>query len=521
MTAAKEAIEACLSKLPPTPPESRQMSQKLNEVLGQLKVERKKLETTKAELATAENGFMSATERYMQAETRMDRMRSTVVNNLEKQGRMLSVASSESEQVNGDKATASAQVDGEALTKLRTAKDEAAVEAAKRKEHATKLEEENKKLSSEMTALTTRLASLSDEDYAKTELFKASKSQHEDLIKRINHLEATNIQLRDEAKKLREDRMAYRKQADEEAQKTVEESEAALSRLDADLQRIRQERDQLQDKYAIAKPLKPDYRVSLEKMEQMTQAKDSRIAAFEEEIKQLKARLGESSPEATQNGDLSESLSADELRQKYAALQKELTGLKAEIPHMEEAYTKYHGLALKKVNEFQAYENNIAIANAEKAKADQKFFGAMKSKEAREGQIRTLQAQNAKTSALISAFKDEQGKSSELIRNLEKQCAEHQASVEAMTYKEQQLQSQADGAEAKAKALEKSLEELKKTIESKETAAKEAQHAQREAEVELESSKTRLTEVQKKVESLSKKAKSGDPNSDLEMLKVR
>jgi len=106
---------------------------------------------------------------------------------------------------------------------------------------------------------------LTDDDYAKTDLFKTLKSQHEDVIKRINNLEATNVQLREEAQKLQAERTAYRIQMDDESRAVISETESQLARAEADLTRIRNSRDELLADIAIRRLAKKNTRRRLTK----------------------------------------------------------------------------------------------------------------------------------------------------------------------------------------------------------------------------------------------------------------
>jgi E3 ubiquitin-protein ligase BRE1 len=509
-------VEECLAKLPAAPGDIRLLQQKLTETLGALKSEQRAADKLRLEAKALQTGYEGATERYLKAEKKLDRLRSGVLTNLEKQGRMQSTIAPENEQVNGDSSGSASKADSGALNELRAEAQKALLEAEKRKEHLDKLEEENKTLMAEVTTLTTRITCLSDEDFAKTDLFKASKAQQEDLIKRINHLEATHIQLRDEAKKYQAERMAYRRQVDEEARKQVDESEQQLGKLDADLQRIRQERDLLQDKVAILRASKPEFKATIEKVEMISKAKDERIAAFEEQVRRLQVAAKEVEVQESQELD---SLSPDELKARVASLRKELDGLKSELPHMETAYTKYHSLAMKKVNEFRAFEDRISQLNAEKAKADQKYYGAMKDKDARDAQNKILQAQNNKTSALISAFKENETKLHEALRNLEKQVAEHQAIVADMTNQHQVALQQAQQSEATAKHISLNVVDLKKKLSEKDDVLLAARKAQRDAEVEVEKLKVDVASQKLEVEEWRKKARS-NPTEEVDLLRV-
>ena len=513
--AIKSAIEECMSKFPAAPADIRMLQQKLNETLAALKSEKKVVDRLSKESSDHKTAWEAATERYLKAEKRVDRIKSSALNNLEKQGRVPTSASTQNEQVNGDSSSVVA-TDSGAVRDLEDAHKKALIESTKSKEQLERLEEENKKLTAEISTLTTRLTCLSDDDFAKTDLFKASKAQQEDLIKRINHLEGTNIQLREEAKKLQAERMEYRRKVDEETRKSVEEAEQQMGKVDSDLQRIRQERDALQDKLNITKAARPEYRATLEKMEVASKAKDARIAALEEQSARLKVVAKE--VEVQTSADL-DSLSAADLKAKVSMLQKELEGLQAELPHMEAAYTKYHSLGTKKVNEFKSLEERVTLLNAEKAKADQKFYTAMKDKEAVESKSKYLSAQNAKTSALISAFKETEGKLHEAVRNLEKQIAEHQMVVTDITTQHQSSLQQAQQAETMSKHIMMNVVDLKKKLSEKDDGLAAARKAQHEAETGTEKLQVDLESLKKDVEEWRGKARS-NPTEEVNLLRV-
>ncbi|KAI5292510.1 E3 ubiquitin-protein ligase bre1, partial [Ascosphaera atra] len=161
----------------------------------------------------------------------------------------------------------------------------------KQKEQLEKLEADNAKLLSQVTELNVRFTKLSDEDYSQTDLFKQLKSQHEDVIKRINHLEALNIQLREEAQSLQAERTAYRIQIENESQAAVKEKESQLTKAEFDLARIRNTRDELLADQAVKKSVLDQERTATAHSKELLEARDQRIQSLESEVERLRLQI--------------------------------------------------------------------------------------------------------------------------------------------------------------------------------------------------------------------------------------
>ena len=516
----KAALEDLYARIPSSSPEIAQLQQQLNKALTAEREHAMKLQQVNFEKEQLAERLENATERYLKAEKKLDRSKSAAVAAIDRQGQLqsqLAPPEQSSTTVNGNSKAASPEISTAAVQEAEEAKLEAVAAAEKRKEQLEQLELESKGLTEQITTLTSRLSNLTDEDYAKTELFKAAKSQHEDLIKRIEHLEATHVQLREEAKKLQAERTAYRAQMEEEASITVKESESDLAKAESNEQRLRAERDTIQSRCSILESSRSEHKVTIQKLQELVDARDSRIQDLEAEISQLEGQLRGVDIDSEENLD---GLTPDELKTRLINVQKERSLLQQETTHMETALKKLQGLAVKKVDEFRSFEDRIAQLQAEKAKADQKYFGAMKTKDARTAERDVLATQNKKTSSLIAAFKETIAKLEENERVLEKQLAEQRDAIEFLTYQQQTIQQTASQVEAASKESTNHIVELQKSLATKDGAVSAAQHAQREAEVEVEKLKVSLAEAKKKAEEWRTKARS-NPSDEVEMLMVR
>lgn len=456
----------------------------------------------------------TATHRYLVAEKKIDRFKSQQVQKLEQSA----VASTVKEE------TPSAGVKKEATNgtspeiavseELETARSQAVAEASKRKAQLEDVERENKKLTEELSALKVKLTGLSDDDYAKTDLFKALKTQHEDVIKRINNLEATNIQLREEAQKYQAERTAYRIKIDDESRSSLAESESAVSQAEANLARIRNARDELVAKNHILETSHKDSEASNGQSKELVGACESRIAALESECERLRLQIAERQPGEPMETDDS---SPEQLRGKIANLETQLKLLSGELPSMEAAWKKAQAIAGKKIADLAAWEESVARANADKAKADQKFFAAMKAKGEMEQQIRVLRLQATKSTEVVSQLKEADSLSRSLVDKLEKQTAEMRSQMDELSVQHRQLQQKVNENAITSEGYVSQIAELKKVVEAKDAAYLTARHTQREACTERDGLAAQVDGLKEQIQVWKKKSK-GEQSSDAALM---
>ena len=520
-------ISAVISQLfrrgPSAVPEVTQLQGRIAELLATEKGHIVELEKSRLEKEKLLDRLEDASLRYMLAEKKLDRSKSATVAKLEKQA----IAGGRSETGSGlggsNQDTSNGQSDSMTDSKdgfqgVEEARKEAMVESAKRKEQLESLEVENGKLTAEITNLTNRLSHLSDDDYSKSDLFKQLRSQHEDVIKRINDLEATNVQLREEAQRLQVERTAYRVQIEKESRGTLVEKESQLVQLETDLTRIRSARDELIADQSMRKTAQSQERIAIDQIKELANAKEERVKALESEIARLKIQSGD--PRRLMNGTSnSDDLSTADLQVRYGNLEKQYSLLNNELQSMESAFKRTSNVAQQKLNNVSLMEEKMVRLSAEKARADQKYFAAMKAKEAREQEIRSLRAQNSKSSDMVSSLKDSEAANRALQINLEKQIVELKDSVITLEIKSRSSQQQLSEKNILLEGLKGQVEELKKNLEAKDTSSSTTSTTFRKAEVEIETLKVRLEETKKNLESWKTRGL-GNQSGEYEMLRV-
>lgn len=356
---------------------------------------------------------------------------------------------------------------------------------------------------------------MTDDDYANTDLFKLLRSQHEDVIKRINHLEATNVQLRQEAEKLHAERTSFRNQLESETQSAITEKETQLLRAESDLARIRNARDELLADQQMRKAAQEQELAAHLKIQELASAREAQIKALESEVDRLRVTVEAVRAEEPKFEDIP----IEDLRTKYQALDRQYTMLNTELSSMQTVCKKYSGLAAQKVAEFAALEEKVHRLTAEKAKADQKYFAAMKSKEARESEVRLLRVQNAKSSDIVSQLKEAEAATRSLLANMDKQLAEGKEALNAVSNKLRAAQQQVTESGIAIDGLKAQVTELQTLASSKDAAIANATTACRKAELETEGLKASLVDAKKSMDSWKNKSL-GNSSSEHEMLRV-
>lgn len=448
----------------------------------------------------------------MIAEKKLDRERSARVAKLEGQA----TASSSAPKV--ETSSSKQASDGVPSDQLASDESEAArkkaVEQAERKHRQLeKAVRESVLLTEELTTLKAKLAGLTDEDYAKTDLFKALREQHVDTIKRVNDLEAINLQLQEEAKTLQGERTLFREEADNELRTATIELQSQLAQSEAEIARAKHDRDVERSRLAQREGTVEDHRASMEQLRSLVEAKDTRITALEAEAERLRGRESASASTDTAPAD------AATLQQKLDQAVRERSSLEKELRSMETAFRKASATANKKINDILNAEQTIQRLSADKTKAEQARFAAQKATEFTRHENKLLRAQEVKSSDIVSQLKEAESSSRALLITLEKQLAEVKDALGSVTSQYRSAQLIVTEQKSTVERLSSQSEELKKMLLVKDSAAQTAEAAQRRAEDDLVEFKAKFERQEKSLAAMKKKA-AGNESEELEILRV-
>ncbi|KAG0160518.1 hypothetical protein PDIDSM_8048 [Penicillium digitatum] len=509
-------ISQVQSRSKDAPAEVSEVQTRLAKKLAEEKVTIAELEKTLAEKQQLEESLEEASLRYLVAEKKLDRAKSLTVAKLEKQQSMGIQRPGETAQSKGEESspTNGGTSNGDRNAELEEANNKLTAISEKQKEQVRKLEAENASLLGQITDIKVKSSKFTDDDYAHTDLFKHLRSQYDDVVKRINHLEATNVQLREEAEKYRSERTAYKIQLEDETKRTIAEKEAQLMRAETDLARIRNARDELLADQQMRKAAQDQKKTSSLKLQELADAREARIAALESESQRLRLQI-----EGSKSDDNINDMPLEELRAKYTILERQYAMLNTELTSMQTAYTKFATLASQKVTDFEAMEERVARLTAEKSKADQKFFAAMKSKEARDVEVRTLRMQSSKTSDIVSQLKESEATTRSLLSNMDKQASETKEALNAALSKHRATQQQLTESNILMEGLKNQVAELKGLSVSKDSTLGSTTSALRQAETEVAGLKQALSDTKKSLDNWKNKSL-GNSSSEYEMLRT-
>jgi len=521
----KSAIADLFGRLSTPPsPDVESLRRQLNDALAREKVHVVELRAALDAQESLNERLESASYRYVKAEKQLDRAKSAQVLKLEKQaimgggGDVMSPTTSKKagnsvvkkeqhphgETTNGEPrengVTSSSLAEAESLHR------ETLAVLDRQKAQVSDLEAENARLTNELSAARTRLASLSDDDYAATPLFQHLTSHFSVLTSRVNDLEATNSALRAETQRLQAERSAYRRQVDEDFRGQLEEVEGQVARAEGDLARIRCARDELVAENAVLRVGKEGRGTG--RGRELVEAWEERVRALEGEVERRK--ISTAAVVAVTHGEGEEEEEEEVevvgvLKGKIRALEQQHALLSNELASMEAAWRKTSALAQRRVEEAAAQEDALARLQAEKAKADQKYFAAMKAKDLRDAEVRVLKSQNARSADIVSQLKEAEGKMRELVVVAERAAAEKGEAVRRLEGVVRSAEVEKEGLKREGEGWKRRVEELGRLVGEKDEAILKAEKGRREGEVEGERLRVKVEEARSELKGLLRK----------------
>ncbi|KAH0494107.1 hypothetical protein TgHK011_000740 [Trichoderma gracile] len=508
-TKAESLINRLAAQRENIAPKTAELESQIANLLAKQKEYHLNLDRLSAEKEQLSEQLNAATLRYFKAEKKLDRAKSAQVQRLEQQAFANATRPVTTPTEGGSEPS---EANGNAL-ELTMKYEEAAATVSKQKEQLDSLFAELKSLQEENTTLKSRRETLSDEDYIRTDVFKQFKSQNEELIKRVNTLEASSKQLREEAEKFQAERTAFRAQLEADMNQVAQDYEADIAARDQDLARVRSARDEILAENVQRRANAEQERIAMEHIKELVAAKEDRISALESEVARLKPASPTEGEEAGGGSD-AEALSEEELRQRYKKLKQDFDSINQELPAMEKAYKKMKDLAQKKVLDFVALEEKVAVLIAEKSKADQKYFAARKDADTRNGEIRTLRHQSVKSAELIAQLKDFESQTRTLLTNLEKQLADLKQANAVLVAENKKMEVSSLEAARRSESVAKQVADLTNLVKSKDSSTAIIRERNAMQEVEVEKLKIRIEHVQKDRDSWKNKALSNSSEEE-------
>ncbi|VBB85493.1 E3 ubiquitin ligase, putative [Yarrowia lipolytica] len=290
-------------------------------------------------------------------------------------------------------------------------------------------EEQMKELDAKIAALeheaslfNAKMADLSESDLLDhSGAFKAAKEQLSDKTGQILALEKSRDAISAEKMALDENRQQYRSTIKREFEKRESELRSQLSRAETDLVRIRTARDEILADLSQKKATEADKLKTIESLKELGEVYKLRIGTLESEVQ----RWRKEGNEGVNMSSNVEGKSLEELKKEVTVLTLTNQSLMAEIPGMEAAFVSAQKMAENKALDVADRESRLTKLLAEKAKADEKYFAAMRHKDALGAENAKLKAQMVKSSELVNQLQEVDAKTRAKIDVLEKTLSEY------------------------------------------------------------------------------------------------
>ncbi|KAK9377563.1 BRE1 E3 ubiquitin ligase-domain-containing protein [Lipomyces chichibuensis] len=480
-------IFTSLQSLPSnTSTDSKILQESLSELSAQITLLKTENERLRDEREDISRRLTDATFKFMSAEKKLDRLKSSTLAKIERTGMSSpSVKREGSAEEKPEHEKKSEEVDEKVIARIQ---EESEAVVKKQAEELRQLQEKVVNLTDEISKLNMKLTSISEAEVLNSEPYKTLKVRFEALSTRASHLEVLNDVIKQESEKLSSERTEYRELLTAEYKAMADDLQNQLKKSEQDLIRIRSARDDLLQDLSIRKSKEEQKLIAMKELEELAETRSSRIKTLEMEVERLKSQLETTNGNPTPSPDDS----PVELLKRIEKLEKQNQFLSAELPGLETAFNEAHAQSTRKVTEIMEREERMSRLLAEKSKADQKYFSAMRAKEAIALENRALKAQSLKSGEIIQQLRDAEQSVSQKVSTLEKQLAELETVRHAYQKQLQEVQRKCSEQTVSIDGFKAQIEKLQSDLQARSTAILGETDARRQAEEQVERQKVEL-----------------------------
>lgn len=446
----------------------------------------------KANTQNLESQLQEMTTKYLDAQKDISKLQSPVTNALlgnkleqepqepEKPAAVAEAPETKNEQLNGSEKE---KVDTEELKELELKLDQA--KAVIEKQHQQLKDQDNQIVSLNETIRHTnnRLAHLTDADLQHSHIYRSLRRRVDDLLNQLDRLDQINAQYARDKSNLISERAEFQERLRRDYDARLDEMQARLTRAESDVSRIRAARDEMLSSLSIKKAADADRTKSFEQMKELVAIRETRIKSLEEEIRRFKAN--NTNDEAGKTDPELETSSIDELKQLVCKLKRDKSSLEAELPDLEAAFNSAHQKATAKVMDYMDREAKMNKLNVEKTKADEKYFSAMRSKDALNAEYQKVRSQLSRNAEWIQQLKDTERKNQHQIGVLEHKVDDMQMKIDTLERDRNALNGKCTESERRGDSLRALTDRLEVELKNKDKAIRNEVEARRQTEQEV------------------------------------
>ncbi|KAG5519768.1 hypothetical protein PMAC_000041 [Pneumocystis sp. 'macacae'] len=359
----------------------------------------------------------------------------------------------------------------------------------KRLSEISKMNSQNSELHEQLINLQLKLKNLNEEDILHSDAYCFLRTKFEHCAAKIKEIEPAYEALNKEVEKLRSERLEFKEELLNEQRNIIADMRDQLGKVEQDLARVRTVRDELISQLNVKKATEIEKSAAKNELLDLLETRNVRITTLEKQIERL-------NHQTNQDIELENSLSSEEskeqLLKQIERLQKQNKSLSTELLALEQAFNKAHHQSSLKVNEIVAKEDKFYRLHADKAKADQKYFDAMKAKDKLTIENKALKQQNSKAGDIIIKLQESEKYTTQKMINIEKQIAVLRTANEILVSKTQELQLKIDEKDQNIKNIGQQIFMLKQHLIEQKNITYTEINAKRIAEEEVEKLKIQI-----------------------------
>lgn len=476
--------------------------QRLSETVHDLNTLKADNAVFKSKNIRLQNKLDQLTEMYLASEKKIERMKSSSVQILF--GNSAKEASEKEDSTNQDSVesltensekigTENPELDTatkEELQKLRLLLDQSEAVVAKQKTFISEQESRILKLNENILSLSNRLTNLSDAEVIQSVPYRSLRRRNDDLLAQIDKLEAYNQRYHREKSALINERTDFQQKLRSETDAKINEFQAKLNKCESDLARIRSARDELISALNVKRAAESERNKGMDHLKELVEIRNTRIKTLEAEISRLKDESSDNQDDI--NLSKIDDATIEELKGLVQKLQRQNNSLVSELPGLEAAFNKAHKEANLKVTDLLEREAKNTRLVVEKAKADEKYFSAMRAKDALNNEFQKAKAQLTKSTECVQQLREVEKKHTLKISSLEakiEDCNIKQASLEK---ERSSLQHKLSDAERRLDSSRYLVEKLNSDIRNRDRSIRQEIDNKRTIELENEKLKKQV-----------------------------
>lgn len=344
-----------------------------------------------------------------------------------------------------------------------------------RDEQLAKADERIAELEAQIRDFEVRLSSLPEDVVRKSDIYVGVERQLRVMFSENQRLESELQSLRRDLGNAKAEQAAFELNVRDRFDTERQQLEKRLAQAEADVTRIRGARDELLSELSIAKSGTAEREITLRRYKELVAELEARIKAVER-----------TEPPPVDDTEPAPDASVEDLKETIKKLTRQNKALAAEIPGLEQAFAKAHKKSSLKMSEITGLETKLSEAATSKVKADERYFGAMRAKDALNAEFIRAKAALTKSSEIVADLRESEARITSQLSKSRRELAESEAAKAKLQSQCAYIETKRVDAEARVSAREHTIDSLQQQLNDKEAALQAAGNQRRRNEQQIE-----------------------------------